>query len=131
MAMADALERIGHAVLTELRDLPADVMNQLVAIPQANTLVALATHLLGAGEFWVLALAGGREIRRDRGAEFHVCGTYADLEARYVRWIRDARSVLSDLHQDAWECVGSPPPEFTGSLGHKPITVRGCVLRAI
>jgi hypothetical protein len=131
MAMADALERIGHAVLTELRDLPADVLNQLVPIPQANTLFALATHLLGAGEFWVLAVAGGREIRRDREAEFHASGTYADLEPRYIRWIRDARSVLSDLDQNAWECVASPPPGFTGSLDDEPITVRGCVLHAI
>lgn len=130
-AMADALERVGDAVLRELQDLSADVLNEPVAIPEANTLFALATHLVGAGEFWVLALAGGREIQRDREAEFHALGTYADLEVRYTRWLAEVRSVLGDLHHDAWERVAKPPPEFAGSLGEEPVTVRGCVLHAI
>jgi hypothetical protein len=51
--------------------LPDEVLNRAVPICEANTLFALATHLVGAGEFWVLVLAGGREGDRDRDAEFH------------------------------------------------------------
>jgi hypothetical protein len=129
--MADALERTGQAVLRELRDLPADVLNEPVTIREANTLFALATHLVGSGEFWVLGMAGGREIQRDREAEFHASGTYAALEVRYTRWLHQVRSVLAELRFDAWERITNPPPEFAGSLSGDAITVRDCVLHAI
>ena len=66
-------------------------------IPEANSLFALATHLVGAAEFWVLALAGGRQIARDRDAEFRASGTYQELEVRYLRWLAEVRDVLSTL----------------------------------
>lgn len=131
IAFADVLERIGRGVLEELKDLPQDVLNRSVAIPEANTLFALATHLVGSGEFWVLALAGGREIRRDRDAEFRASGTYAELVVRYTRWMAELRSVVSELPEDAWNRIAEPPSQFRGSLGQKPLTVRACLLHAV
>lgn len=131
IAFADVLERIGRGVLEELKDLPEDVLNRSVAIPEANTLFALATHLVGSGEFWVLALAGGREIQRDRDAEFRAYGTYAELELRYTRWLAELRPVVSELPQEAWDRIAEPPSQFRGSLGEEALTVRGCLLHAV
>src|SRR5215469_5713750 len=100
VALAEVLERIGRNVLRELVDLPQDVLNQPVPVPEGNTLFAVATHLVGAGEFWVLALAGGRHIAREREAEFRSSGTYADLEVRYSRWMADLRDVLTNLSDE-------------------------------
>ena len=131
VAFAEVLERIGRGVLHELADLPHDVLNQPVAIPDGNTLFAVATHLVGAGEFWVLALAGGRHIARDREADFRATGTYADLEVRYLRWISDVRDVLTKLPEDAWARTITPPVQYTGSVGAETMTLRACVLHAV
>src|SRR5579859_5450430 len=129
--LADVLERIGRSVLSELAELPEDVLNRAVPIPEANSLFALATHLVGAGEFWVLALAGGRQVARDRDAEFRASGTYAELEVRYTRWMIAVREVLSSLPDDAWARFAEPPAQFRGSLGDRAMTVRACVLHAL
>ena len=131
IAFADVLERIGRDVLRELDNLPDDVLNRPVPVPEGNSLFAIATHLIGAGEFWVLVLAGGRQLDRDREAEFRATGTYADLEVRYSRWISDLRQVLTNLPSEAWTTEVAPPPQFTGSLGADSMTVRACVLHAV
>lgn len=131
IAIADVLERIGRGVLEELKHLPEDVLNRSVGIPDSNTLFALATHLVGSGEYWVLTPAGGRETKRDRDAEFRASGTYTELEVRYTRWMAELRSVLSELPADAWNRIAEPPSEFRGSLGEKPLTVRVCLLHAV
>jgi uncharacterized damage-inducible protein DinB len=131
IAFAEVLERIGRGVLDELADVPDDVLNRPVPVPEGNSLFAIATHLIGAGEFWVLALAGGRDVVRDRDAEFRATGTYADLEVRYSRWMSDIRDVLTQLPPEAWTRTVTPPPQFTGSLGSESLTVRTCVLHAV
>ena len=131
VALADVLERIARAVLHELANLPRDVLNQPVPVPEGNTLFAIASHLVGAREFWVLALAGGRHITRDLQAEFRGGGTYADLEVRYSRWMADLREVLTNFSDEAWARMVAPPPQFTGSVGAETMTLRACVLHAV
>src|SRR5579859_326693 len=128
---ARVLEDIGQRVLRELEDLPDGALNRAVALPEANTLFALATHLVGAGEFWVLTMIGGREIARDREAEFHASGQYQDLERRYSAWMGAARDVLWALTENEFDRLVSVPPERRAALGDQPLTVRTCVLHAI
>jgi uncharacterized damage-inducible protein DinB len=130
-ALGDVLERIGRSVLDELESLSDELLNQPVPVPEANTLFALATHLVGAGEFWVLTLAGGRHVDRVRQAEFRASGTYADLSDRYTKWIDALRNVLSNLPADAFDRPADPPAEYRGSLGDAPMSVRACVLHAV
>jgi len=130
-ALGDVLERIGRSVLDELKPLSDELLNQPVPVPEANTLFALATHLVGAGEFWVLTLAGGRHVDRVRDAEFRASGTYADLSDRYTNWIGALRDVLSTLSADAFDRPADPPAEYRGSLGDAPMSVRACVLHAV
>jgi uncharacterized damage-inducible protein DinB len=130
-ALGDVLERIARSVLDELESLSDELLNQPVPVPEANTLFALATHLVGAGEFWVLTLAGGRHVDRVREAEFRASGTYADLADRYSKWIDALRDVLSTLSADAFDRPADPPAEYRGSLGDAPMSVRACVLHAV
>jgi len=95
--IASVLDYIGHQVLAQLQDLSDEELNRPLALPETNTLFALATHLAGAGEFWVLVVAGGRTIPRDRLAEFRATGSFSDLTARYERWLAGVHEVLDAL----------------------------------
>jgi hypothetical protein len=59
--------------------------------------------LVGAGEFWVLAIAGGRTVPRDRSAEFRATGSFSDLTARYARWLAGVHEVLGALVPERME----------------------------
>jgi uncharacterized damage-inducible protein DinB len=128
---AIVLENIGHDVLVDLRSVPAPFLNQPLALPETNTLFALATHLVGSGEFWVLALAGGRTIARDREAEFHASGTLAELVTRYERWIADLHEVLDTLPDEVMERIATPPSTYMPRTPDQVMTVRDCLLHAV
>jgi uncharacterized damage-inducible protein DinB len=85
------------------------------------------------GEFWVLALVGGRHVPRDRSAEFRATGNGPALIARFERWIADVHAVLDDLPAAALDQPANPPAEFrtTGNLGAQPLTGRDCLLHVV
>jgi hypothetical protein len=99
------------ATLTVLQKLVEDIFSQLDGIPEddlnswlprdgmrdVNTFFVLATHTVGAGEFWILEGAGGRPVDRNRKAEFKALGTLAELRARYDRWLEQTAEVFESL----------------------------------
>ena len=101
--IASVLDYIGQQALAQLQDLSDEELNRPLTLPETNTLFALATHLVGAGEFWVLAVAGGRTIPRDRLAEFRATGSFSDLTARYERWLAGVQEVLGALVPERME----------------------------
>jgi len=101
--IAGVLDYIGHQVLAQLQGLSDEELNRPLTLPETNTLFALATHLVGAGEFWVLAVAGGQTIPRDRLAEFRATGSFSDLAARYERWLAGVHEVLGALVPERME----------------------------
>ena len=75
-------------------------LNWRPAIDGANSAYALAAHTLGSARAWVLGIACGRDIGRDRPAEFRATGAdaarlrddLARLSARSpARWPRSLR----------------------------------------
>jgi hypothetical protein len=68
------------ATLTGLDDA---ALNTPINLDEANTMAALATHTVAAGEFWTLVLVGGQRIPRDRPAEFHAVDSGPALAAFY------------------------------------------------
>ncbi len=129
--IATVIERIGRDALTALEGLSDEILNQPLPLPESNSLFALATHLVGAGEFWVLALVGGRTIARNRPAEFHATGKQTDLVARYERWIADIHAVLDALPDAALDQLANPPAPYRPWQGDAPMTRRACLLHAI
>jgi uncharacterized damage-inducible protein DinB len=101
--IASVLDYIGHQALAHLQDLSDEELNRPLTLPETNTLFALATHLVGAGEFWAFAVAGGRTIPRVRLAEFRATGSYSDLAARYERWLAGVHEVLDTLVPERME----------------------------
>ncbi len=79
---ASVLARIGRDVLKQLEGLSDELLNRPLALPETNTLFALATHIAGSTEFWVLEMAGGRRVDRNRQAEFRSAGRREDLMHR-------------------------------------------------
>lgn len=128
---AIVFDRIGLSVIEQLAGLPEEMLNRSMPLPEANSLFALATHLVGAGEFWVLALAGGRTIQRDRPAEFRATGSLDQLKDRYTRWLAAVHEVLDQMPAPRLDELAEPPAAYRGSLGDTPLTVRDCLLHSV
>ena len=129
--IANVLDNIGCDVLVQLRGLSDEDLNRPLTLPETNTLFALATHLVGAGEFWVLVVAGGRNIPRDRSAEFQASGSLADLTARYERWIAGLHEVLNALLPDQMEQRIDLSRYRSTSSGSEEVSVREALLHAV
>ena len=128
--IAQLLERIARDTLQALDGLSDEVLNRPLPLPETNSLFALATHLVGAGEFWTLVLAGGQEIPRDRPAEFHATGTGAALVARYERWIAALHALLDTFPEEALDRLADHAP-FRVWRGDTPQTILTCLLHAV
>jgi len=66
------------AIVTELGD---DLANRKPVLPGSNSSYAILRHCLGVMEFWGGEVVAGREITRDRDAEFRAHGPVAGLAA--------------------------------------------------
>lgn len=130
---AAAIDRICKDVLAQLQELPNATLNQSVPLEEANSLFALATHLISSTEFWVVQTATGRDVGRNRPAEFHASGTYADLAARFAQVQSDVHAALDDIDEQTLD--GPPASEAARTAGwwggSWPLTVRDCVLHAV
>lgn len=99
-----------QAVLGELGD---DLANTRPQLRGANTAFGLATHCLGVIDYWAGQVVAGREVHRDRAAEFDAEGgvqaLIADLERAKTR-------LASDLAATDTSAVplGSPDPAMLG-----------------
>ncbi len=127
------LTRLSGQGLAALDGVPADDLNTWRPgedLDDVNTFYALATHLVGSGEFWVLHAAGGRPLQRDRAAEFRAQGDLATLTARYHRWLAASREVLSALTEEGLTRVPDLPRTVTANHD-PPWTVAECLMHAV
>ena len=99
------------ATLRMLNKLVSDVFQQLDGISaedlntwlprdgmrDVNTFFVLATHTVGAGEFWILEAAGGRPVDRNRSAEFSSTGSVEQLRVRFDRWLAESAEVFATI----------------------------------
>ena len=94
--MVDALRRLGD-----------DRVNDRPDLPGANTPFAIVTHCLGVLEFWGGAMVAGREVVRDRDAEFRATGRVEELVERV-----DAarRRLAQDVGRARWDDPPRQPP---------------------
>jgi hypothetical protein len=95
--IAATIERLAREALAQLEGLPEEALNRALPLPETNSLYALATHLLGAGQYWTVTLVGGRDIPRNREAEFTATGTLTSLRERYDRWLAALHEHLDAL----------------------------------
>jgi hypothetical protein len=99
-AVDEQLTKYAGEALEALEGVPANDLNEWKPkqdLADINTFFALATHLVSAGEFWLLHACGGRPTSRDRASEFIARGSIDELRARYAKWLGDSKEVLAEL----------------------------------
>ncbi len=128
---AVVLERIARRALDQFKDISDRDLNRPFVLPESNSAFVLATHLIGSAEYWVLELAGGRDVQRDRLAEFRATGTGAALAARYERWLAAMQDLLQTLPDEQLDQLVPVQPGYHPSLDETPMTLRDALLHAI
>ena len=93
----DALDGM-VAIVEQLGD---DAANQRLDTPGANSAYALLAHCLGVMEYWAGFLIAGRDIDRDRDAEFEAGGSVGELVTRTCRAREQLKADLAELEPSA------------------------------
>jgi hypothetical protein len=83
-------------------DLGDDRANRVPELPGANSPYAILTHSLGVVSWWGGKIVRGREVVRDRDAEFVASGSVADIAER-------AAAVREQFHADVLGADMSAP----------------------
>lgn len=132
IAYAQVLTMLAREIIAQLDGLSDEELNHPVPLPDANTLAALATHTLGAGQYWSLTLVGGQVIPRDRPAEFRAVSHGPELITGFEGWIAALQALLADLPPEALGPLPNPPAgRRLQAIGDAPLTGRDCLLHAI
>jgi uncharacterized damage-inducible protein DinB len=109
------LHDLANSILVQLDGIPEDDLNHWLpeaATGEVNTFYAIATHVAESGAYWIVHLAGGVDMNRDRLAEFRATGTLAHLQERYRDWLSESSDVIRRLTDEdlavSFERVGDP-----------------------
>jgi hypothetical protein len=128
VSIRDRLERVAAT----LDGLTSDQLNYHVPVDGGNTAYVLAAHTLGNARAWVLAIACGRDIGRDRPAEFQASAVDASaLRDELARLEREMEQALASLSPAELERRLVPPQELWGEGPPREITVRWALLQVI
>jgi hypothetical protein len=100
--------------------------------PEANSAYALAAHTMGNARAWVLGIACGQDLRRDRPGEFASSGadgtSLREQHAALSRAIADALAALDPARLDV-RLV--PSQELKGEGPPREISVRDALVQVI
>jgi hypothetical protein len=126
-SIADRLEQICGVVTTmtpaQLNRTPAE---------GANSAWVLATHTVGNARAWILGIACGRDVRRDRPAEFASSGEdAAALVADARRCIAEVNDALAALDPARLGVRMTPPQELWGEGSPRDTSVREAIIQVI
>jgi hypothetical protein len=99
------------AILEELGD---DLANRRPDVDRTNTPYVILTHCLGVIDYWGGHVVAGREVQRDRDAEFVASGPVAELVDRTRRTRLQLDRDLA--HLDPFSPPRNPPRPIDASL---------------
>src|SRR5512141_1507111 len=112
------------ALLQTLQGMDAGGLNWRPLSEHTNSVASLATHALGSERQWIHQIVGGRQIERDRKAEFTArVEDIAPLQAQYAAVALETQNVLAAL------AAGDLDAERT--TGQGPHSVRWCILHSL
>jgi hypothetical protein len=98
----------------------------------ANSAYIIAAHTLGNARAWVLGIACGWPIERDRPAEFEASGPdAADLRAQAQRLSNDIDAALAALAPSALDQRLLPAKSLWGEGEPREISVRQALLEVV
>ncbi|MGP3942605.1 DinB family protein [Streptomyces sp. 6N106] len=122
------LRRAFDGMLDALEDLGDDLGNVRPPLPGANSVYAIAYHCVGVADYWIGHIIAGREVDRDRAAEFTAVGNAHELrrnvDGLFERLETDLESVTPTVLPR-----NTPPAEFEGP--DRPLSARGVQLHVL
>ena len=126
------LNRLLDSLIDSIEGLDEAQLNWRPPAPDANSCYVIATHVLGNLEAWVLGIACGRPIERDRPAEFAAAGpTVAPIAARAQELAGEFERALSELPTGALDEQRQPPKTLWGVGTPAPRTTREALMETI
>jgi len=69
-------------------------------LPGANSPYAILYHCVGCTNFWIGGLIAGRQVTRDRSAEFQAQGTVADIRQAVVALKNQLQKDIANVQGD-------------------------------
>ncbi len=125
------LEMLG-AVGRRLDGLTPSDLNYRSPLPDANTLYAIATHVFGNTEAWVLGIVCGLPAVRDRNAEFRAAGDDVGALIERGRSLSEAiGKALGALPSGLMDERRKPRPPLLGIGPGDELSVREALMRVL
>ena len=122
------LERVSAC----LEGLSEAQLNWRPPIDGGNSVYVIAAHTLGNARAFVLGIACGRPLERDRPAEFRASGRdSADLMAQAQRLSDDMEAALAGLSPSVLDRRLLPPQSLWGEGEAQEISVREAILHVV
>jgi uncharacterized damage-inducible protein DinB len=122
------LERVAQAV----QGLNEDQLNWRPPIAGANSAYVIATHTLGNARAWVLGIACGQQVERDRPAEFRASGPdAAALVTEAKKLSQEIGAALAALTPAEPDRRLVPLPKYWGEGEPYEISVREALFHVV
>jgi uncharacterized damage-inducible protein DinB len=102
----DIIDQTLDGMLAIAEELGDDRVNRQPDLPGANSPYVILAHCVGLTHFWIGEVLGGRQVNRDREAEFRARGTVADMR-------RHVQTLKQHLRQDISHVRGDQPLTVT------------------
>jgi hypothetical protein len=107
-------------------------LNWRPPVDGANSAYVIATHTLGNARAWILGIACGRPMERDRPAEFRASGRDASALVADARRLSDEiETALSALSPSDLDRRLVPPKSLWGEGEPLEISVRQAILHVV
>jgi len=107
-----------------LSGLTTEQLNSVPGIDGANSAYVIAAHVFGNARAWVLGVACGQDVTRDRPAEFASSGSYEELSTAARRVSAEVEGALKALSPSALDRRLVPPQKLWGAGEPYEISVR-------
>jgi len=117
-----------HAALGGLSD---EQLNRRPPVPGANSAYVIAAHVFGNARAWVLGIACGQPMGRDRPAEFASRGTYGELGKAACQLSGEIDAALAALDPARLDLRLTPSPELWGEGEPQEISVREALVHVL
>jgi uncharacterized damage-inducible protein DinB len=114
-----------------LKGLSNEQLNQRPSVPGANSGYVIATHVLGNARAWVLGIACGQPLSRDRPAEFASSGTYEALGKAACALSGEISEALEALDPSTLDDRFVPPQEMWGEGEPGEVSRRGALAHVL
>ena len=106
-------------------------LNRAPAVSEGNSVYALAAHTAGNARAWILGIACGQAMRRDRPAEFASSGDGAALRALLNETLAEVTEALASLPPGRLDERLVPDTELWGLHEPREISRRRAVIQVI